>query len=64
MHAPCNFLPQYFSMDLTETQIDSVLAYDGDFLKVRKDHARMPDGSASSREYISHPGSVAILALL
>ena len=51
-------------MDLKETQIDSVLAYDGDFLKVRKDHARMPDGSVSSREYITHPGAVAILALL
>lgn len=51
-------------MDLKETQIDSVLAHDGDFLKVRKDHARMPDGSVSSREYITHPGAVAILALL
>ena len=51
-------------MDLKETQIDSVLAYDGDFLKIRKDHARMPDGSVSSREYIAHPGAVAILALL
>ncbi len=51
-------------MDLTETQIDSVLAHDGDFLKVHKDHARMPDGSVSSREYITHPGAVAILALL
>jgi ADP-ribose pyrophosphatase len=50
--------------NLTETQIDSTLSYDGNFLKVRKDHARMPDGSVSSREYISHPGAVAILALL
>jgi ADP-ribose pyrophosphatase len=49
---------------LTETQIDSTLSYDGNFLKVRKDHARMPDGSVSSREYINHPGAVAILALL
>lgn len=51
-------------MDLKEIQIDSTLAYDGNFLKVRKDHARMPDGSISSREYITHPGAVAILALL
>ena len=51
-------------MDLKETQLDSTLAYDGNFLKVRKDHARMPDGSISSREYITHPGAVAILALL
>ncbi len=51
-------------MDLKETQLDSSLSYDGDFLKVRKDKARMPDGSVSSREYITHPGAVAILALL
>lgn len=51
-------------MDLKETQIDSTLSYDGDFIKVRKDNARMPDGSVSSREYIKHPGAVAILALL
>jgi ADP-ribose pyrophosphatase len=51
-------------MELKETQLDSSLSYDGDFLKVRKDSARMPDGSVSSREYITHPGAVAILALL
>jgi ADP-ribose pyrophosphatase len=50
--------------DLKETQLDSTLSYDGNFLKVRKDNARMPDGSVSSREYITHPGAVAILALL
>jgi len=51
-------------MDLKETQLDSTLSYDGDFLKVRKDKARLPDGTISSREYITHPGAVAILALL
>jgi len=51
-------------MNLKETQIDSTLSYDGDFLKVSKDRARMPDGSVSSREYIKHPGAVAILAIL
>ncbi len=50
--------------DLKETQIDSKLSYDGNFLKVRKDNARMPDGSIRSREYFNHPGAVAILALL
>jgi len=51
-------------MNLLETQLDTELAYDGNFLKVRKDNAGMPDGSVSSREYITHPGAVAILALL
>ncbi len=51
-------------MDLTETQIDTALVYDGSFIQVYKDHARLPDGSVGMREYIKHPGAVAILALL
>lgn len=51
-------------MDLKETQLDTALVYDGGFIKVRKDHARMPDGSVSVREYIEHPGAVAVLAML
>lgn len=56
-------MSKYFK-DLTETPLDSTVSYDGSFLKVRKDHARMPDGSIKPREYINHPGAVAILALL
>ena len=51
-------------MDLKETCLNSVVVYDGDFLNVRKDSATLPDGSISTREYITHPGAVAILALL
>lgn len=51
-------------MDLKETQLESELVYDGGFIKVRKDSARMPDGSVSTREYIEHPGAVAVLAEL
>jgi len=51
-------------MNLTETQIDSALVYEGNFIQVHKDHARLPDGSISTREYIKHPGAVAVLALL
>ena len=51
-------------MDLKETRLNSVVVYDGHFIKVHKDSARLPDGSVSTREYISHPGAVAILALL
>ena len=51
-------------MNLKETCIDSALVYDGNFIKVRKDHARLPDGQVHSREYIVHPGAVAVLALL
>ncbi len=51
-------------MDLKESQLNSVLVCEGDFIKVYKDSVRLPDGSVSSREYIKHPGAVAILALL
>lgn len=51
-------------MDLKETCIDSALVYDGNFIKVRKDHASLPDGQVHTREYIIHPGAVAVLALL
>lgn len=51
-------------MNLKETQLESELVYDGGFIKVRKDRARMPDGSVSTREYIEHPGAVAVLAEL
>ena len=52
------------AMELKETQLDSELKYDGDFIRVLKDRVRLPDGAVSSREYITHPGAVAVLALL
>jgi ADP-ribose pyrophosphatase len=51
-------------MDLKETCIDSTVVYQGDFLTVRKDSARLPDGSIGMREHLEHPGAVAVLALL
>lgn len=51
-------------MDLKETQLESAVMYSGDFIEVRKDAVRLPDGAIGSREYITHPGAVAVLALL
>lgn len=51
-------------MELKETGLDTVLVYEGDFIRVRKDNVRLPDGKTASREYINHPGAVAVLALL
>jgi len=51
-------------MDLKETRLDSELVYKGDFMRVHKDNVLLPDGAVSSREYIAHPGAVAILAIL
>ncbi len=51
-------------MDLQETCIESKLVYDGCLLHVRSDTVRLPDGESSVREYITHPGAVAVLAML
>lgn len=51
-------------MDLKETRLDSAVVYDGDFIRVLKDNMRLPDGSVSTREHITHPGAVAVLAIL
>ena len=51
-------------MDLTEKQLDSRVVYNGGFIEVLKDAVQLPDGSRSTREYITHPGAVAMLALL
>ncbi|MDD5300605.1 MAG: NUDIX hydrolase [Gallionella sp.] len=51
-------------MDFKETCLDTAVVYEGNFMQVRKDSVRLPDGGVSSREYIVHPGAVAVLAML
>ncbi|WP_241499284.1 NUDIX domain-containing protein [Chromobacterium sphagni] len=50
-------------MDLLEKKLTSELVYQGSFLNVHKDQVALPDGKEAQREYIVHPGAVAILAL-
>lgn len=38
--------------------------FDGRLLKVHRDTVRLPDGAEATREYIRHPGAVAVVALL
>lgn len=40
-----------------------VLAH-GSFLEVRRDDVRLPDGARATREFVVHPGAVAIVPLL
>ena len=49
--------------DLSEHRVSSRLVYDGKLLKVRSDIARLPDGGTAEREFIEHPGAVAVIAL-
>ncbi len=46
---------------LIEKTIESNLMFDGVLLKVYKDHALMPDGNYSTREWIKHPGACAVV---
>jgi ADP-ribose pyrophosphatase len=49
--------------DLTEQGLSSEQVYDGALLKVYRDRVRLPDGKVSAREYIRHPGAVAVVPL-
>lgn len=49
--------------DLTEHFVSGEQVFDGRLLKVRRDLVRLPDGSHGEREYIRHPGAVAVVAL-
>jgi ADP-ribose pyrophosphatase len=51
------------SKDLEEKRIGGEVVYAGRLLKVHRDRVRLPDGSEGVREYIRHPGAVAIVAL-
>jgi ADP-ribose pyrophosphatase len=48
--------------DLTEHFVSGSRVFDGKLLKVHRDTVRLPDGSAGEREYVRHPGAVAIVA--
>ncbi len=49
---------------LAEETLESVLAWQGEFLRVYKDRVRAPDGHLAPREYLRHPGAVMVVPLL
>lgn len=49
--------------DLTEHFVSGERIYDGVLLKVQRDVVRLPDGSQGAREYVKHPGAVAVVPL-
>jgi ADP-ribose pyrophosphatase len=49
---------------LREHQTSSEDVYSGKFLHLKKDIVRLPDGNTTFREYLIHPGAVAILPIL
>ena len=50
--------------DLTEAFVSGGEVYAGGFLRVHRDVVSLPNGNATFREYIRHPGAVGIVALL
>lgn len=51
-------------LHLTESTLRSEQVLQGDFLDIRRDIVRLPDGNEASREYVVHPGAVMIVAQL
>jgi len=49
--------------DLTERFVSGERVFDGNLLKVQRDQVTLPDGTPGVREYIRHPGAVAVVAL-
>lgn len=49
---------------LREERITSEDIYDGIFLKMKRDKIALPNGENAIREYLTHPGAVAVVAIL
>ena len=49
---------------LQEKRISGEDIYGGIFLQMKRDKVSLPDGQEAVREYLTHPGAVAIVALL
>lgn len=49
---------------LREERLSGEDVYGGIFLNMKRDKVSMPDGQVAVREYLTHPGAVAIVAIL
>jgi ADP-ribose diphosphatase len=49
---------------LLERRIGGTTLLSGGFLEVRRDEVQLPDGRPATREYIRHPGAVAVVPIL
>ena len=49
---------------LREHRVSSKDVYTGKFLKLKNDIVRLPDGGQTYREYLIHPGAIAIMPIL
>jgi ADP-ribose pyrophosphatase len=49
---------------LIERRTGSSTLLRGGFLEVRRDTVQLPDGSSATREFVQHPGAVAVIPIL
>jgi ADP-ribose pyrophosphatase len=49
---------------LLEQRVGGETLLGGGFLEVRRDEVRLPNGAVATREFIQHPGAVAVVPLL
>ena len=49
---------------LEEVAVSSETLLEGNFLLVKRDTVRMPDGQNATREYVVHPGAVVVVPML
>ena len=49
---------------LVERTLREHEVFRGSFLRLRRDEVRLPDGHEATREFVVHPGAVAVMALL
>ncbi len=57
-------IKKFHEPELDENFISNERVFSGRLLKVELDHVRLPNGGESTREYIRHPGAVAIVPVL
>ena len=55
---------KHLMSNLKENQISSELTFNGQLLKVYRDEVLLPNGQASIREWINHPGAVCVIPIL
>ena len=48
---------------MAESTLERQTVFEGKFLKVRRDLARLPDGATATREFVMHPGAAAMVPI-
>ena len=61
MAEPSDPRSPHHDASLVETRLEGESVYDGNFLKIKRDVVRLPDGKPTTREYVLHSGAVMVI---